>query len=313
MKRIGIILLSLAMLLTLLCACGGSGGSAAASPPVAEDAMASQTPRYGANDSLSPEEPAAAPETVPTSDLKNAKLIYTASLEMETTDFAQADKDLTALVDQMGGYFQDSSVNNYGSGYRSGSYTVRVPVAKFKPFCDQMGRLCHVTNKTSSAENVSEAYYDTESRLTTQKTKLQRLQALLAKAEKMEDIITLESAISETELTIEQLSGTLRQYDALVDFATVYLTMTEVYKLSNTEEPATGFAQRMGTALASGWKNFVSGLEGLLVGLAYGWPWVLVLAVVVLVVVRVLVVRKRRRQPHVPEIPPLQAPEQEQK
>ena len=31
----------------------------------------------------------------------------------------------------------------------------------------------------------------------------------------MEDIITIESAISETEQTIEDLSGTLRGYDAV--------------------------------------------------------------------------------------------------
>ena len=45
-------------------------------------------------------------------------------------------------------------------------------------------------------------------------------QNLLAQAENMKDIITIESAISDTELEIERLTGTLRQYDALVDYAT---------------------------------------------------------------------------------------------
>ena len=49
-------------------------------------------------------------------------------------------------------------------------------------------------------------YYDNEARLTTQRTKLERLQELLSKAEAMEDIITIESAISETELQIEYLT-----------------------------------------------------------------------------------------------------------
>lgn len=70
-----------------------------------------------------------------------------------------------------------------------------------------MGTLCHVTWQDDSAENISEQYYDTQSRLETAQIKLARLQELLKKAENMEDIITIESAISETEYEIERLSG----------------------------------------------------------------------------------------------------------
>ena len=61
---------------------------------------------------------------------------------------------------------------------------------------------------------------------------------------KKKDIITLESAIAETELQIERLTGTLRKYDALVDYATVNLQLQEVYRLANTEEPVKGFGSR---------------------------------------------------------------------
>ena len=147
-------------------------------------------------------------------------------------------------------------------------------------------------SQTTAAQDVSEVYYDTAGRLKTQQTKLERLQALLAKAEKMEDIITIESAISETEQQIDSLSGELQHYDALVDYSTVNLTLNEVYKLSNVEEPVTGFGGRVAEALSSGWKNFVNALEGALVVLAYGWMWVLLLAAVVIIVCRV---RNRKR------------------
>ncbi len=80
---------------------------------------------------------------------------------------------------------------------------------------------------SSSAENITEEYYDTDSRLKTAQIKLERLQELLSKADNMADIITIESAISDTEYEIESLSGTLRHYDALVDYATVSLTLSE--------------------------------------------------------------------------------------
>lgn len=139
----------------------------------------------------------------------------------------------------------------------------------------------------------------------TQQTKLERLQNLLAQAENMEDIITIESAISDTELEIEQLTGTLRHYDSLVDFSTVYITLQEVYQLSNVEEPATSFGSRVGTAFASGWRGFVSTLESLAVALAYGWVWLLLLAVIGAAAGRYFWKRHlRQTQPREPEKKP---------
>ena len=147
-------------------------------------------------------------------------------------------------------------------------------------------------------EDVSEVYYDTAGRLKTQQVKLERLQALLEKAEDMEDIITIESAISETEQQIDDLSGTLQHYDAKVDYATVYVNLREVGRLSNVEEPATGFGAQLAAAFSSGWKHFVSGVQDLVIGLAYGWMWVLAAVVLVALAVRKL----KKKKPALPKL-----------
>ena len=54
--------------------------------------------------------------------LENAKMIYTARMEVETTAFDTADADLRTLVEVLGGYFEQAAVHDYGSGYRSGDY-----------------------------------------------------------------------------------------------------------------------------------------------------------------------------------------------
>jgi hypothetical protein len=273
-----------ALVLTLsLCACGSS--SAASTPAASaeqfngamgftQDATAemqdSSTYTADAGDSGQ----SAAPQG-------ETKLIYTAELDMETTDFDTAAAGLETLVETLGGYMEYSSVSNGGDGYRYASYTVRIPAEKFRTFLKQAGELCQITYQSSGAEDVSEYYYDTAGRLETQKTKLERLQSLLSKADKMEDIISLESAISETEEQIESLSGELSHYDAQVDYATVTVSMNEVYRLSGTTEPANGFSQRVGSALSSGWNAFVSFLQNIVVALAYGWMWLLLAAVVV--------------------------------
>lgn len=215
-----------------------------------------------------------------------AKIIYTAHMEMQTLDYDTADTAISELVKSCGGYFERRSVSNRASGYRYGEYTVRVPVAEFEHFCEQIGSLCHVTYAQSFAENISEAYYDTAARLETAQIKLDRLQELLKKADNMADIITIESAISETEYTIESLTGTLRRYDALVDYSTVTVSLSEVYKLSGTETAPETFGDRMGNAFVSGLRSTVDFAEDLAVGLAGAWVGVLVFAAIVIVLVK---------------------------
>ena len=298
MKRGFAWLLTLLALLGLLSGCGGGGDTAAAdtatSADTADNGTAASGGSYGAWAETEVAEDSGQAEDGASDRLENAKMIYTARMEVETTAFDTAAADLRTLVEALGGYFEQAAVHNYGSGYRSGDYTVRVPADQFQPFLDRVGTLCHVTYQEQTSENVSEAYYDAESRLATQRTKLERLQNLLAQAENMEDIITIESAISDTELEIERLTGTLRQYDALVDYATVHLSLQEVYQLSNVEEPATSFASRMGAAFASGWRGFVGALESLAVALAYGWVWLLLLAAAGTAAGRILWKRRRR-------------------
>lgn len=281
----------MALMLLALTACGGSKGATAASPAAENSTTAADMQMemaYG-GEAYDVAPTATAEEDV----LRTEKMIHTATLSMETTAFDDAVEDLSRLTEILGGYYENSSVWSGGRGYRWADYTVRVPAENYKAFLSQAGELCHMTSSDTSQQNISEVYYDTEGRLKTQQIKLERLQALLAKAEEMEDIITIESAISETEQQIDDLSGTLQHYDGLVDYATVYISLQEVYKLSNVEEAPDSFASRIGSAFTAGWASFTDGLEDLVVAMAYGWMWVILLAVVIVVAVRVL--RKRRR------------------
>ncbi|MEA4994791.1 MAG: DUF4349 domain-containing protein [Oscillibacter sp.] len=299
----------LAMLLAALCltvlaaGCGASSGStslgggadgvaAPAERPTAESGAAMDMNGFAAYEENGKAESQLRAEK---DGGDGSKLIYTAELNLETTTFDETVKNLSALVEELGGWTQSSSVSYGGSGYRYGSYAVRVPKEKFSTFLTRAGELAHVTYTSSNVEDVSEMYYDTAGRLETQKTKLARLQDLLAKAENMEDIITIESAISEAESQIEYLAGEMKHYDSQVDYSTVQFSLNEVYQLSNVEQPATGFFSRLAGALSSGARGFADAVQNVLLMLAYAWVWVALVALVL--VGAVLVRRKRKTQP----------------
>ena len=288
MKRTLALFLSALLLLALLAGCGSK--SAPRDSAAGSDYMMTNQSYAKTDESFAYDEP-----ELPTPDAENgywdgddsrtltggmtapgdAKMIYRASIEVQTQDYATSETAITELVK---------------SCY--GEFTVRVPAAEYEHFCEQVGSLCHVTYMSSSAENITEEYYDTDSRLKTAQIKLERLQELLSKADNMADIITIESAISDTEYEIESLSGTLRHYDALVDYATVSLTLSETYKLDENEGAPLTFGARIARAFTNGLRDTGVFLEDLAIGIANNLVFLAVLAALAVVVVRA--VRKKK-------------------
>ena len=328
MKKAFSILLSLILLFSLT-ACGSATMDSATAAPMAPGSANGAMKEEMGFDYAVPDAPAEAPMPAPNvsggSELvsstlpENVKMIYRGYLYLESTAFDTATAGLQELVSQMGGYFETSELNNY-SPYRSAFYVVRVPSAKYNEFCGKVGTLAQLNSQRHTSENVSEAYYDTESRLVTQRTKLDRLQELLAKADKMEDIITLESAIAETELAIERLTGTLRKYDALVDYATVEISLEEVYVLTEQEQPVIGFWPKLAEAFKTGTNRFVDDVENFALRFARNWISRLI-SLCIWVVIILLVVRFLRKKKNITlfqrkkteQAPPPPPPADEQK
>ena len=304
MKKILAIILAALTLLTL-CACGSSSSrsSDASYYEPAESyydeayygeapmAMAAAEEGYWAEESGTTA--AGSPQTDVPPDMGNVKMIYTASVDMESTDFDGAVQAIGALTAECGGYYESSSMSDRGNS-RSASFTVRVPSDQYRSFLEKAGTLCHVTYQQESAEDVSETYYDTAGRLETQKTKLARLQELLAEATRMDDIITIENEISYTEENIDRLSGTLRHYDALVAYSTVVISLREVKVLTEITPVTESFGTRFAAAFKSGLQDFAEALGDIAVALAYSWIWLVLIAAIVVVIL--LATKKKRAE-----------------
>lgn len=226
-------------------------------------------------------------------DLNTDKIIYTATMFGETTDFDDTAEKIDRLIKENGAFLAAQKTNEYGEGYRYASFAIRVPAENFDILLKGIETVCHIKTSDISADNVSESYHDMESRLESAKNKLERLDELLLKAENMEDIITIENAINEAQWEVDYYSGALKNYDSQIRYSTINLDLEEVYKI--TEEPAPKtFGERIGESFRNGWQSVCDFFEGFVVWLAYSWFWIVAAAVVIIAVV--FTVRRRKKK-----------------
>lgn len=307
MKRLRLLslLLTLTLLITLLAGCGSaSTGTAngAMDQTAAGSAEMAETQEAGTGDygfATETSQSDSGSPAVPRSG--DAKLIYTGSLTLECTDLQVAMPGLEVLVSAHGGYLERQEVYQQ-TGWQTADYTVRVPSDQYDAFLESVkswegGK---VTYQSSSVDDVGEEYADIENRLETLQIKLDRLQSLLAQAENMEDIITIESAISDVEYEIEDLSGQKNHYDSLIDYSTVYITLQQVNTLSEGVNPTLG--ERLSKGFTRGLGNFAEGCADFLVWLVSHLIGVVIFLAVVAVVVTLLVRRRRREKVQTPQV-----------
>ena len=276
------------MLLLGLSACGsGSSGGAAADSGGAASSGETANGTAGMEEGWVSESTQDAPsewEGQNSSVYQDAKLIRRADLRVQTETFDQAVAALEQMVQACGGYFQNAGVEGGGirnqSANRYGSYTIRLPQEQFDSFLGRTGELGYVVSQSESSENVSQQYYDTQARLKTQRTKQERLLALLEKADSMETIVALEDALSQVEYEIESLTTSLNQYDSLITFSTIDLILEEVKTITTAPGERDSLGTRMAAGVRSSFRGLVNGGQELLVWLSYNLALVLVLAVI---------------------------------
>ena len=260
-------------------------GGAASSTAAAYDGAAPEAATYSlAENGISARSTAGAESAV-----AGEKIIYTADIALETKNYDDARAALEQALADAGGWMESSSESNYTGEARTLSMTLRVPEANYESFLEAAGQTGSLVNKYQRADDVTAQYTDVAGRIANLEGQRDRLRELQASAATLSDLLDIEAQLSDVEYQLESWQGQLDWYDDQIASCTVTVTLQEV----ETYTPTGGsFLERLGTAFAEGWQNFIHGASAVLVLLAGLWPVVLLVAAVVAVVV---IVRRRRR------------------
>ena len=237
------------------------------------------------------------------------KLIKNVNLSIETLEFDTLVSTITAKVESLGGYVQDSWIQGESIQKKrqtSGTYigrtaniTARVPAERLDDFVTNVSSSGNVTAKSESVSDMTLQYMDIESRKKSLETERERLWELMSKAESVDAVITIQSRISEIEYQLDSFSSQLRLYDNQVDYATVYMDLSEVKTYSPTPEEKESIVSRMIRGLQDTLDGLAEFFQDLLVGLVSMLPVIALLAVfigIVMAVIRSILRRGREKK-----------------
>ena len=304
MKRTPIGMLALLLILALLAGCSSKStdqvteefawNAAATDMEAPGETYAAAPAATGGNLSLESNS-ANGSTTIPQADV-NRKLIKNVWLTAETEDFDGLMAGVTSRISQLGGYVENQEAY-YGSAYRnSGScradLTIRIPADQLANFVSQVSEISNVTSSRESAEDVTLSYADTESRKKALETEQDRLLELMEQAETTEDLLAIESRLTDVRYQLESAASQLKLYDSLVSYSTVYLTVEEVQKLTPGQELSTW--GKITTGFRENLQTLGDGLLGLLVFLTAGLPYWIPLALLALLCS--FLIRRHRRK-----------------
>ena len=135
---------------------------------------------------------------------------------------------IVELVEELGGYIENSSHWTEANGRRRTSLVIRVPAEEFSrvlyAFDDEVAK---VVSRSAGSHDVSEDYMDLSARLRNREVQEQRLLDIMEKAENVDEIMQVENELVRVRSEIERLIGRMRHYESVATLATLRIQLRE--------------------------------------------------------------------------------------
>lgn len=220
------------------------------------------------------------------------KLIKNVNLQVETENFDELLANVEEKTRKAGGYIEQSYTYNgssyYGGGTRNASLIIRIPAEQLDAFLSAVSEVSNVITQNESVTDVTLQYVDLESHKKALLAEQDRLLELLDVAETIEDIISLESRLSEVRYQIESMESQLRTMDNQVSYSTIELYIDEVEKLTPVKEQTVW--QKISVGFSNSLHNVGNGLLNFGIGLIISLPYLMLWAVIILIIVLICVI-----------------------
>lgn len=233
----------------------------------------------------------------------NRKLIKTVNLDVETEEYDALLPNIEVKVNQLGGYIENYTTSGRDMN-RYANMTARIPADKLDQFVDIVGQSSNIVYRNEYVEDVTLSYVDLQSHKDMLRAEQDRLIEFMERAETMEDIITLESRLTDVRYELESMEAQLRTYDNQITYSTVVISVSEVEKFTPPTQMSAG--EKMFTGFMNNVERIVKGIRALGIGIVINLPFLFLFAIIVLIIVVMIKIvlilcRKKATKPQIPQ------------
>ena len=224
------------------------------------------------------------------------RIIKTGEITLEVENVGEALGRVRAMAVELGGYIGGSQAGTLDD---RATLTLRIPAAGFE---DALARLhemdAEVVPESTREQDVTGQVVDLQARIENLEASEASYRELVARAERVEDILAVQSRLDDVRGQIEQLTAQLAALEGQAALSTLTVTLvpvaTPVETTAETWDPSAQLDQALAVLVGIG-----QGLLNAVIWFGIVWlPVLLVLAIIALVSLRgVLEVRRRMTPP----------------
>ena len=203
-------------------------------------------------------------------------IVYRGSITVRVTDVNAKAAELTSLAIGAGGLIGGDE-RQMDAGRSVATLTLRIPAAQFTSTLNDIGKLGNEQSRKVSAEDVTAQVIDLDARIRSQQASVDRVRALLARAQSIADITSIESELARREADLESMQAQQRDLADLTTLSTIAVTLLgpDVAAAPKPRPADTGFV----AGLKAGWRAFSASVSVLLTVLGAVLPFAVAIGV----------------------------------
>lgn len=203
---------------------------------------------------------AAADNSLQTDAVAQRKLILNGNATIEVPTITGLDTKVEEWAKSFGGYVANSDWNE-----RCFYATVKIPCAKFYDAMNSASDFGKIKNHNINTNDVTDEYYDLESRIETKKILRDNLKGYLKKADNIKDMLEIERQLNEVESELESIEGRMKRLTNQIEFSTINLNFN--LPVGKTED---GFVfPDYGEGFREFAENFFGFVKGFILAICY--------------------------------------------
>lgn len=196
------------------------------------------------------------------------KIIYTVDISFDVNNLEYADDYLNMLVESDEWFDSENlSTTRY-------TYKIRIKTDRLDDFITSLKDSFSLRSYQKEGKDISLQYQDTTNKILSLEAQLERLLELYDQAT-LSEMIIINEQISDIEVELQSLNGTLNQFDSLTEYSVVNLVFYGSAVASDSP-----FINRLGNAFVNGFNGLLKFFDGLLIVIATAFPFAVVIGIV---------------------------------